>query len=123
MSYCGDLGYLGPDVHDVLLQQFLLVGDLLSVGRLVPVLLHLLVQNVQHRLQLVLDTDAADAVTTHADRSKQLLNMEEHKEAQRPCHLLKSGFWPPAPAGSCLVRTVGSASPKGGGGDMKARLA
>lgn len=110
-SYGGDLGYFGPDVHDVFLQQFLLVGDLLSVGRLLPVLLHLLVGNIQHRLQLVLDTDAADGVTTHAGRSKQVGNITEHTD-KRPCRPLRSVFWPRAPAVSCLVRTVGSVSPE-----------
>lgn len=41
-------------MHDVLLQQLLLVGNLVCVGRLRPVLLHLLVGDVEHRLQLVL---------------------------------------------------------------------
>lgn len=75
LSYCRDLGYFGPDVHDIFLQQFLLIGDLLSVGWLVPVLLHLLVRNIQHRLQLVLGEDGTHTVTTrqaHAGRLKRV---------------------------------------------------
>lgn len=53
-TYSGQAGYLGSDGDQILLQQPLLVGDLLSVGRLLLILLHLLVGEIQYALQLVL---------------------------------------------------------------------
>lgn len=53
-TYCGEPWYLGPDGDQILLQQPLLIGDLLGVGQLLLVLLHLLVGQIQHTLQLVL---------------------------------------------------------------------
>lgn len=53
-SYRGHARYLGPDGHQVLLQQPLLVGDLVAVAQLLPVLFHLLAGQVQDALQLVL---------------------------------------------------------------------
>ena len=55
-SYCGDFRYFSSDVDHVLLKQFLLISYFLSMGRLISVLLHLLVGNIQHRLQLVLNS-------------------------------------------------------------------
>lgn len=54
VRYRGQSGYLGPDGHQILLQQPLLVGDLVGVGRLLLILLHLLVGYIQYSLQLVL---------------------------------------------------------------------
>lgn len=45
---------MGPDGDQILLQQPLLIGDLLGVGGMLLVLLHLLVGQIQHTLQLVL---------------------------------------------------------------------
>lgn len=53
-THSGLSGDLCPDVDKVLLQQPLLVSNLLQVLGLVSVLLHLSVQYLQHRLQLVL---------------------------------------------------------------------
>ena len=53
-GYRGDTGDVGSDGDQVLLEQALLVGDLVSMGRLLLVLLHLLAGHVQHTLQLVL---------------------------------------------------------------------
>lgn len=52
--YRGQSGYLSSDGHQIFLQEPLLVGDLVGVGRLLVVLLHLLVGHVQYSLQLVL---------------------------------------------------------------------
>ena len=52
--YRGQAGYLGPDGDQVFLQQPLLIGHLLGVTRLLLVLLHLLVGQIQNVLQLVL---------------------------------------------------------------------
>lgn len=42
-------------MHQVLLKETLLVGDLLSVSWLILELLHLLVRHIQNRLKLVLE--------------------------------------------------------------------
>lgn len=52
--YRGQSGYLSSDGHQIFLQEPLLVGDLVGMGRLLLVLLHLLVGHVQYSLQLVL---------------------------------------------------------------------
>lgn len=54
-TYRGEARYLGPDGDQVLLQEPLLIGDLMGVGRLLLKLLHLLVGHIQHALQLVLE--------------------------------------------------------------------
>lgn len=52
--YRGDFGHLGSDLHQIFLQEALLVGDFLGVLRLLLELIHLSVQNLKNRLQLVL---------------------------------------------------------------------
>lgn len=48
---------------------------------------------------------------TPTGANRQTGNITERKD-KRPCHPLRSVFWPRAPAVSCLVRTVGSVSPE-----------
>lgn len=54
VRYRGQSGYLGPDGDQIFLQQPLLIGDLVGMGRLLLILLHLLVGHIQYSLQLIL---------------------------------------------------------------------
>lgn len=103
------------------------------MGRLISVLLHLLVGNIQHRLQLVLDRDmkdTAEAFMDHTDTPAQAYTHThthmykyctyKRKEKifilcikQKPCPPSKCVFRPLGPVGSCLVHTVDLISPEG----------
>lgn len=63
-THRGQARYLGPDGDQVLLQEPLLVQDLVCVGRLLLVRLHLLVGQIQDALQLVLKRRGAEERST-----------------------------------------------------------